>query len=104
MTRQILCMKCVAKYTPGNYPGEWWHREQGKARGFFNGDFVCDLCNETIPKGADCVAQSYGLDRAPYEPWENEYLGDGPGVMNGAIRVITQNNDGSTKVEEIPPK
>jgi len=77
MTRQIICMECAADYTPGSYPGEWWHREQGKARGFGNRDFVCDFCNVTIPKGTECVAQSLGLDQDPYRlGWETEYLGE----------------------------
>jgi hypothetical protein len=92
-------MKC-AERKPGNYPGEWWFRKQGKARGFENGDFVCDLCNATILKGEDCVAQSYGVDQHPYQPWEEEYLGDAPGKVDGTIRVY--NSDGT--VEEIPPK
>ena len=77
MTRQIICMKCAANCTPGNYPGERWHQEQGKARGFGNRDFVCDRCNVTIPKGTECVAQSLGLDQDPYRlGWETEYLGE----------------------------
>lgn len=76
MTRKIICLKC-AERKPGNYPGEWWHREQGKARGFKNGDFVCDLCNATIPKGTECVAESFGLDRDPYRAWEDEYISQG---------------------------
>jgi hypothetical protein len=103
MTRQMICLKC-AERRPGDYPGEWWVRIQGKARGFKNGDFVCDLCNTTIPKGTDCVAQSFGLDRQPYEPWEGEYLGNNPGVVDGTILVITREDDGSTKIEEIEPK
>lgn len=78
MTRQIICLKC-AERKPGEYPGEWWHREQGRARGFKNGDFVCDQCNTTIPKGTECVAQSFGRDNVVgmYYPWEHEYLGVG---------------------------
>jgi hypothetical protein len=92
-------MEC-AERKPGDYPGEWWVRIQGKARGFHNGDFICDLCNKTITKGEDCVAQSFGVDRTPYEPgWEVEYLGDGPGVVDGTVRVF--HGDGT--VEEIPP-
>ena len=69
MTRQIICLEC-AKREPGRYPGEWANRAWGYARG----DFVCDLCNATIPRGTKCVAQSFGLDRDPYCPWESEYL------------------------------
>lgn len=69
-----------------------------------NGDFVCDQCNATIPKGTECVAQSFGLDRTPYFPWEDEYLGEDTGVVDGTMRIITREDDGSTKVEEIEPK
>jgi hypothetical protein len=99
-SHQIICLKC-AERKPGDYPGEWWVRVIGKARGFENGDFVCDLCNATIPKGTECVAQSLGLDRTPYQPgWEKEYLGDAPGEVDGTIRVYSA--DGT--VQEIPPK
>lgn len=103
MTRQIICLKC-AKRKPTKYMGEWWYRIQGKARGFKNGDFVCDLCNATIPRGTDCVAQSFGLDRDPPRSWEHEYLGEGPGVVDGTLRIITKEDDSSTKTEEIEPK
>lgn len=105
MKRQIICLKC-AERKPGEYPGEWWIRVYGKARGFKNGNFVCDFCNITIPKGTKCVAQSSGLDRQPYEPWENKYLGNMPGVINGTMRVITLEDDGMTikNIEEIEPQ
>ena len=99
-SRQIICLEC-AKREPGQYPGEWANRKWGYARGFKNGDFVCDLCNATIPRGTKCVAQTFGLARDPYQPgWEDEYLGDAPGEVDGTIRVY--NADGT--VEEIPPK
>ena len=88
LTRQIICLKS-AERKPGDYPGEWWHREQGKARGFKNGDFVCDQCNATIPKGTECVAQSFGLDRDPYKPWEHEFLGEDPGVWTEPSAFMT---------------
>lgn len=101
MTRQIICLKCAEARTPGNYPGEWWKRVRGIARGFHNGDFVCDLCNEDIPKGTECVAQSFGRNSQPYESWEFDYLGDDPGVVDGTVRVI----DGETgEVTEHPPR
>ena len=99
MTKQIICLK-YAERKPKDYPGEWWHREQGKARGFANGDFVCDQCNATIPKGSDCVAQSFGLYRYPYHPWEHEYLGESPGAVDGTVRVFDR--DGNLE-QEIPP-
>ena len=100
MTRQIICLKC-AERKPKDYPGEWWARVIGKARGFKFGDFACYLCNAIIPKGTECVAQSFGLDRHPYHAWEVEYLGDA-GEVDGTIRVITE-EDGTIKVEEIEP-
>ena len=108
MKRQIICIEC-AKRKPGNYSGEWWVRVHGFARGFKNGDFVCDQCNATIKRGEACVAQSFGLDRDPYQPWEADYIGVGevgPGVVDGTVRVITLEDDGVTikDVEEIPPK
>lgn len=95
MTRQIICMKCATEHKPKDYPGEWWHRVQGKARGFKNGVFVCDACNCVIRNGIECVAQSFGLDRDPYFPWEDEYLGENMGVIDGTIRVIEA--DGTVK-------
>ena len=104
MTRQIICLEC-AKREPGRYPGEWANRLWGHARGFKNGDFVCDLCNATIPKGTMCVAQSFGLDRDPYQPWEDEFIYHGeeplPGVVDGTIRIYGE--DGNLE-EEIEPK
>lgn len=98
MSRQIICMACAGKYPLRDYPGEWHRQVEGIARGFENGDFVCDSCNTEIKKGDRCVAQSFGLDRNPYRPWENEYLGEAPGVVDGTIRVIDA--DG---VHEYPP-
>jgi hypothetical protein len=56
------------------------------------------MCNATIPKGDECVAQSFGLDSQPYQPWEHEFLGEEPEKIDGTIRVS------STKVEEFEPK
>lgn len=97
-SKQIICLKCAAKYPLKDYPGEWHHQEQGKARGFENGDFVCDFCNVTIPKGTECVAQSFGRDRDPYQPWEHDFLGEAPGMVDGTIRVIDKEG-----VHEYPP-
>lgn len=66
---QIICLKC-AERPLGQYAGEWSKRKWGTARQ----DFVCDSCNTEIPTGARCVAQSFGLDRTPYAPWEAAYI------------------------------
>jgi hypothetical protein len=68
-SQQIICLKCAERPLK-KYPGEWSRREPGKARA----DFVCDACNTDIPKGAECVAQSFGLDRTPWYPWEIQYI------------------------------
>lgn len=99
MIRQIICMKC-AERTPRNYPGDWWKRVQGTAKGFINGDFVCDHCNADIPRGTDCVAQSFGRDSQPYSSWEWDYLGGGPAVVDGTIRVFDE--DGNLTQSIVP--
>lgn len=68
MKQQIICEKCVhpLKY----YPGEWHKTVTGKALK----DYICDLCDAHIAKGEVCFAQSFGLMRHFYWPWEGEYL------------------------------
>jgi hypothetical protein len=68
-SHQIICLEC-AKRPLGQYPGEWSNRKQGVARE----DFLCDTCGVEIPTGTPCVAQSFGLDRTPYAPWEGQYI------------------------------
>ena len=75
-SHRIICKTC-AKSPLGEYPGEWARRVSGLARK----DFVCDQCNVDISEGTPCVAESFGVDRVPYTPWEQKYVnvgGSGP--------------------------
>jgi hypothetical protein len=38
------------------------------------GSCVCDHCVKPLPVGTRCVARSMWSPRAPYHPWESEYL------------------------------
>jgi hypothetical protein len=68
MKRQIICVSC--HHPLKDYPGEWHKTVGGEARD----DMICDLCGREIPEGGGCYAQSMGLDRHPYYPWEGEYI------------------------------
>lgn len=68
-SQRIICKTC-AKRPLGEYPGEWAKRVSGVALK----DYLCDQCNVDIPKGAPCVAESFGRDKTPHVPWEHEFI------------------------------
>lgn len=77
MKQMIACEKCATREVK-KYDGEWFNRVLGTAKA----DFLCDYCGDDnsatpIKKGDKCAAESMGLDRTPYFPWEHNYITTG---------------------------